>query len=218
MPQGYEVNVRSYKETDKAGVRRISIETAFIGKSGEVFCNDQEILADWLTYYYLEFEPESSFVVEYQTKIVGYLTGCLNTKRYYNIFNQKILPWLILKSLCRGLLFKIKTLRFIYYSLVSLLRGEFKRPEFSSEYPAHLHINIEARFRNRGIGTRLIEVFLNYLRGKGIQGVHAWTITEGGKNLFRGRGFNLIYNRKVTYFDYMLNRELYLSCFGKEII
>lgn len=212
-----EISIRPYKKIDKAGLRKISIETVFMGDSGQMFWDDKEILADWLTHYYLEFEPESSFIAEYQNKIVGYLMGCLNTKRYHKILNQRTVPLLFLKSLCRGMFLKVKVWRFIYYSLRSFLRREFRRPDFSLEYPAHLHINIEAQFRKRGIGTRLIEVFFSYLRSKGIKGLHAWTMTEGGKNLFKSLGFNLLYSQKVTYFDYILNKELSLSCWGKKI-
>jgi hypothetical protein len=127
------------------------------------------------------------------------------------------MPRLILKSLCRGLLFKADTQRFIYYSLRSLARGEFRRPDFSRQYPAHLHINIALEFRKKGIGTQLAEIFLNYLKIKRIKGLHAWTMTEAGKSLFRSLGFALLYNQRVTYFDYILKRELFLSCFGKRI-
>jgi ribosomal protein S18 acetylase RimI-like enzyme len=212
-----EIKIRPYKPTDKKEVRIIAVETAFMGNSGEVFFTDREILADGLTGYYLNFEPQSSFVAESQNKIAGYLLGCLSTKRYQRIFNYGILPRLILRSLCRGLLFQVKIQRFIYYALRSWLRGEFSRPDFSLEYPAHLHINIAAPFRNHGIGTKLVELFFNYLKKNGVSGLHAWTMAEGGKHFFRNLGFNLLYDQKVTYFDYLLRRELRLNCFGKKI-
>lgn len=42
------------------------------------------------------------------------------------------------------------------------------------DYPAHLHMNVEAAWRWRGVGTKLIEAFIGDLRGAGIPGVHLY--------------------------------------------
>jgi GNAT superfamily N-acetyltransferase len=42
-------------------------------------------------------------------------------------------------------------------------------------FPAHLHINLDQRFRGQGIGARLIEAFAATARRAGAPGVHAVT-------------------------------------------
>ena len=42
-------------------------------------------------------------------------------------------------------------------------------------YPAHLHINLDADWRNRGIGARLIEAFCAHAAAAGSPGVHVVT-------------------------------------------
>ena len=42
-------------------------------------------------------------------------------------------------------------------------------------FPAHLHINLDQRFRSQGIGARLIETFAATARRAGAPGVHAVT-------------------------------------------
>ena len=42
-------------------------------------------------------------------------------------------------------------------------------------FPAHLHINLAAPFRNRGIGARLIEAFAEAARQAGAPGMHVVT-------------------------------------------
>jgi GNAT superfamily N-acetyltransferase len=42
-------------------------------------------------------------------------------------------------------------------------------------FPAHLHINLHARFRGQGIGARLIETFAEIARRAGAPGVHVVT-------------------------------------------
>lgn len=45
-------------------------------------------------------------------------------------------------------------------------------PELASEFPAHLHIDLQERARGKGLGRLLIERLLTELRGRGIKGVH----------------------------------------------
>jgi GNAT superfamily N-acetyltransferase len=52
------------------------------------------------------------------------------------------------------------------------------RTDFSpltERFPAHLHINLDARFRSRGIGTQLVEVFAAHARRAGAPGMHVVT-------------------------------------------
>jgi ribosomal protein S18 acetylase RimI-like enzyme len=44
--------------------------------------------------------------------------------------------------------------------------------ELAAEYPAHLHIDLQARTRGSGLGRVLIERLLKELRERGIEGVH----------------------------------------------
>ncbi|HRD75301.1 MAG TPA: GNAT family N-acetyltransferase [Hyphomicrobiaceae bacterium] len=45
----------------------------------------------------------------------------------------------------------------------------------TAAYPGQLHINLDARYRSRGIGGRLIEAFMADARGHGVPGVHVVT-------------------------------------------
>lgn len=49
------------------------------------------------------------------------------------------------------------------------------------EYPAHLHINLTAAWRGRGIGKRLIEAFAAHAVSQRVQGVHVVT-GDGSRN------------------------------------
>lgn len=43
------------------------------------------------------------------------------------------------------------------------------------DFPAHLHINLDAAYRNRGIGRRLIDAFAAQVRASGLPGLHVVT-------------------------------------------
>jgi GNAT superfamily N-acetyltransferase len=55
--------------------------------------------------------------------------------------------------------------------------GYFRRDiaHLTRLFPAHLHINLDQRFRGQGIGARLIETFAATARRAGAPGVHAVT-------------------------------------------
>lgn len=54
-------------------------------------------------------------------------------------------------------------------------------------YPAHLHINLAASARSKGIGSRLIEAFVNDARAAGLPGVHLVTGRESRNRSFYAR-------------------------------
>ena len=59
-------------------------------------------------------------------------------------------------------------------------------------YPAHLHINLAADARNRGIGGRLIEAFCNHAMDQDSTGVHVVTAeTSRNRTFYARQGFEL---------------------------
>jgi GNAT superfamily N-acetyltransferase len=61
------------------------------------------------------------------------------------------------------------------------------------KFPAHLHINLRATFRNRGIGGKLVEAFAAHAAVAGAPGMHVVTV-EGARNVpfYRRCGFEPI--------------------------
>lgn len=59
-----------------------------------------------------------------------------------------------------------------------------------SSYPAHLHINVTAAWRSRGVGAQLIEAFASHAAASGTPGMHVVT-AEGVRNngFYLARGF-----------------------------
>src|SRR5437773_781119 len=67
--------IRSYRATDRAAVRRLCCQTGFLGEPINPVYEDCELFADFLTTYYTDLEPESSFVLEIEGELKGYLLG-----------------------------------------------------------------------------------------------------------------------------------------------
>jgi len=212
-----DIVIRKYKKEDRQAVRDIAWETAFMGKPAGIFFSDREIFADFLTLYFTDYEPESCFVAESRGDVIGYLIGAEDEARLKKIFIFKIMPILFIKTITRGVLLKRKDARYLKNCFNSFLKGEFRDPDFSKEYPAVLHINIMESFRKSGIGSKLISSFLGYIAVKKIKGVHLSTMSERAGDFFKTNGFNPIYSALRSYFKHILNKDIAVYIYGKKL-
>lgn len=63
-------------------------------------------------------------------------------------------------------------------------------------YPAHLHINAHPEARGQGVGSKLIDQYVQDLKSRGVAGVHLVTSPESQNRRFYSRnGFNFELNR-----------------------
>lgn len=210
------IKIRAYVPIDRSVVRRICSDTAFIGSPVEIFLESRNLFADWATIYYTDYEPESIFLAEYENRVVGYCFGSRNERKYNNIFLIHILPRLLLLSFF--VFFADSKARILLFNLAkSFIRGEFRRPDFSNSYPAHLHINVLSEFRNLGIGALLVDKFQDYLKSNSVYALRLATFSPRAKSFFKKAGFKLLYSQKITYFNHILNKDLSLNIYGKNL-
>jgi len=189
---------------DRDFIRTLACDTAFSGEPVEKFFDGREIIADILTLYYTEYEKESIFIAEVEGKKAGYLIGCKNIRRYKRILITKVLPFLLLKSLIKPrLIYRKKNILFFFNCAVSFFKKEFFFPDFSNEYPATLHINVDIRYRNKGIGGKLISEYINHLKKMRIKGIHITTFSPSAVRFFEKNGFTVLYKKKITCFKYL---------------
>lgn len=210
--------LRKYRVSDRQAVRKICCDTAFMGKPCTIFFDSEEIFADALTNYFTDYEPQSCFVAELDGVVVGYLFGAIDVKRMEMIFARRILPGLLIKAFFSGVFLRPKNIHFIAFLLRSMLKGELRQPDFSHDYPATLHINICSGFRGRKIGSQLIVEYLMYLKGEGIKGVHLATMSEDGVHFFEKQGFQVLLRARRSYFRYLLNRDILVCIYGRQLI
>lgn len=142
----------------------------------EGFFEDRELIADLLTNYYTDFEPESAWVAEQAGgEVVGYLTGCRDTSRFKRIMLWRIALRALFKAFWRGTWWAASTRRLLRWNLPIWWRSLGDQVVPLSGYPAHLHINLLREAQGQGIGRGLINRFLARLRSEGVPGVHLST-------------------------------------------
>jgi ribosomal protein S18 acetylase RimI-like enzyme len=211
-----EFVVRNFRKSDRDSVRNIAYDTAFMGESADLFFDGRETLADFLTVYFTDYEPQSCFVAEMNDSVIGYLLGAKSEKRQNAAF-IKIIPRLIIKSFFKGTPFRAKNMKLSFHIFVSVLRGEFGFPDCTKLYPALLHINVNKKYRGIGIGRKLIEIYIDYLKRENITGVHLTTKSENAVNFFKKMGFEVFHKTRLSYLRYLLKRSIELYILVKKL-
>jgi hypothetical protein len=69
--------VRNCKPEDRRAVREISVQSSIFGEYIGQKLLSEELIADLLTHYFIEYEPQYCFVAEKNNEVVGYLLGTM---------------------------------------------------------------------------------------------------------------------------------------------
>ncbi|MEV6604854.1 GNAT family N-acetyltransferase [Kutzneria sp. NPDC051319] len=119
---------------------------------------------------YLTLAPEFCFVIEDDEGVAGYAVGALDTVDFYRRWRAEWTPRFA------DLYPKPAQETDRHSALVlSLHNPERYLPAAAAEYPSHLHINLDARTRRQGWGTKLLDALFDRLRAGGSPGVHLST-------------------------------------------
>ncbi len=183
--------IRPFRAADREAVRTICCETADAGRPLEPGFFDRELVADLVTRYYTDFEPESAWVTEAGGRVAGYLTGARDTRRFRRVWALRIAPPALARAVARGFLFRRSSWQWIAGLLRCARAQQAAAPPILGAYPAHLHIDLLDEARGRGAGGSLMRTFLEYLAGRGIPGVHARVRADNapGRAFFERMGF-----------------------------
>ncbi len=215
-----KIEIIPYSDEYRAIVRNCVYETGYGGGSAEIYFEDRALFADFLTVYYTDYEPESAFIPLVDGEAAGYLLGCVDTKKCDEITRKKIKPN-ILKRVIGGHYNIGPGVRInIMRALEMSLRGESNSAPLDV-YPAHLHIDLFRSFRRFGVGALLINNYLDYLRDKGIHGVHLGTSSFHTQALpfYEKLGFQRYSTTRVThsFFSHITDKDFYNICYVKHI-
>lgn len=185
------MQTRPYEKRDRAAIRELACATADCGKPLDWLIPDRVFLADLLTRYYTDFEPESSWVAEVSGRVAGYLNGCRDSRTWSRQMAWRIVPTALMIAFCRGLVLRPEIQRLLRLNWQEQATRRLGDAPWLKEYPAHLHVNVSSGARGRGLGTGLIAKFLETLCLSGVPGVHVSVRADNGPGLvfFQSHGF-----------------------------
>lgn len=201
--------VRKYRPEDRGAVRELCCETGFLGQPVDPVFEDRELFADFLTSYYLRYEPASAFVLERDGRLVGYMLGCLHPLRiqFYNAIQNVLLFALLLWRYPR---YSATSRKFIHWILWN---GWREVPAVPRRTP-HMHLNFLPEARGSLAAKKLFDAFMAYLSSSGVKRVYGQMASfesRRGEAMFRRYGFKLINRAEITKYREFRNGPVYLS-------
>ena len=197
--------IRPYEHSDRSIVRTICCDAADRGKPIEGFFPFREFAADLLTSYYTDYEPSSSFVALSEGKVIGYVQGSFDNRRYGLIMFWILIPKALIKGLKEGVFFSNAFWR-IAIGMVKNWRRLFQwRKQSFHSHQGHMHIGIEEHHRSQRVGQKLVAALLHYAETKGVDELTASVHSANTKacHFFEYFGFEVreSYPMVVVYGD-----------------
>ena len=210
-----DVLIRRYAEPDRAAVRRLCCETGFLGKPIDPVFEDRELFADYLTRYYTDIEPESSFVLEQRGVVKGYLLGSYRPYRQqlFNLFNNLSL---FSRGMAKYPFYNRPTRDFIGW----ILRNSWREVPKAPRRCAHFHFNMLPEAQGLATTRKLLECYLDHLRSKGVRQVFGQVVTfesRRGARVFERYGFQVLERKEITKYRKTHPEPVYLTTVLKEL-
>jgi ribosomal protein S18 acetylase RimI-like enzyme len=207
--------IRSYRASDRAAVRKLCCQTGFLGEPIDPIYQDRELFADFLTTYYTDHEPESSFVLELDGEICGYLLGSrrpLLNQLY--AFQQNLV--LGFRALLRYRRYNEQSRLFVRWVLS---HGWREVPAAPRRTP-HFHINLLPEARKMSTTRSLMSAYLSYLYRCGERHVYGQIVTfssRRGEKMFERYGFRVMNRAEITKYKAFYPESVYLSTVIKNL-
>lgn len=201
--------IRSFRPSDRAAVRRLCCQTGFLGEPIDPVYEDHELFADFLTTYYTDHEPQSSFVLEVDGELKGYLLGSRKplVNQLYS-FQQNIV--LFIRALLRCPRYNEPSRRFIRWVVMN---GWREVPAAPRRTP-HFHINLLPEARKISTTRALMSAYLSYLYRCGEKRVYGQIVTfesRRGEKMFERYGFRVMNRTEITKYRAFYPESVYLS-------
>ncbi len=209
--------IRPYRPEDREIVRKICADTGFLSQPIDPVFEDRELFVDYLTRYYTDVEPESTYVCELDGEVKGYIMGSRFPKRKAR-YEMWLLPRLALLGLWRYFTrpYNKDTRRYVRW-IITKARKE--NPFTPPDIP-HLHFNLRPEARSVSASREMLDAYLKYLLDHGEKQVYAQVVayeTRRGGRIFAKYGFRVIDEREVTKYRDYYPKKIYLFTILKDL-
>ncbi len=163
-----DFSIRSYKSADTSAVYEICLKTGNSGQDATHLFSDPLVLGHIYVGPYMEFEPQSVFILEDDQGPCGYIMGVLDSQTYYQWMHSEWLPKIRVD-------YKKPTGNPDTWDETEKITNLLFHPvsqRLLPDFPAHLHIDLLSRAQGKGQGKLMMDRFIDYLRYNKIPGVH----------------------------------------------
>lgn len=214
-PEVNDFQVREYRPSDRESVRALCCETGFLGNAIDPVFEDRELFADFLTDYYLRYEPDSAFVVTQGDTLQGYILGSRYPRKHqlHSLFQNFIYGGRIVR---RYLGYRPESRRYIHW----LISKAWREVPSAPRTIGHFHINLLPAAKSVQTTRELLETYLRHLYDHGVKQVHAQIVTFDGRRgtkLLERYGFKVMNQSEITKYRRFTNQTVYLCTIVKNL-
>ena len=163
-----DFNIRSYHSSDNDHVYNICLQTGDSGKDATKLFNDPVVLGHIYVGPYMEYEPQSVFILNDDSGVCGYILGTMNSNAFYDWMNKDWFP-VIRKNYNQPIGESSKWSR--TEKTINILFQPMNNKLFT-DFPAHLHIDLLPRAQGKGQGKLMMDHYILHLKKNNISGVH----------------------------------------------
>ncbi len=207
--------IRRFQPDDRAAVRALCADTGFLGSPIDPVFEDRELFANFLTGYYLDWEPESTFLLEAQGRVMGYAMACRfpAKKTLYEALHYPLWAGRILRRWPR---YSPASRRYLAWVL---RRGSKETPP-APRGISHFHFNVLPEARGVAQTRALVDAMLEHLVRCGEKAVYAQMVAVGRRREERTLnryGFARVNKSEVTKYRGIHPEPVYLVTIQKDL-
>ncbi len=170
-----KIEIRPYKPSDLDSLYTICLKTGDSGKDASRKYKDPKLLGHLYVAPYAVIEPELVFIATLNGTPSGYILGTKNSKLFRVISESEWFPNLRAQ-------YPLPSDDDISADAIIIKRiheGYILKKELT-DYPAHLHVDLLPSTQGKGIGRKIMQVFIDKLKELNVPALH---LEVGKKNL-----------------------------------
>jgi GNAT superfamily N-acetyltransferase len=187
--KGNSVIIRRSNLSDLEAVYAICLQTGDAGQDASALYKDPKLIGHIYVAPYVVLKEAISFVAEDNKGLLGYAVGAVDTREFEAELEVKWWPELRkVHSEPRG--------ERSNWTLDELRAWSIHHPaqvphDIVKSHPSHIHMNLLPRAQGKGIGSGLLEAWINSAGSKGVTAVHAGVsaVNSSGLKFWTARGF-----------------------------
>lgn len=215
MSDEKKFEIRKFQPADRSRVRELCCATGFLGNPIDPVFEDRELFADYLTAYYTDWEPESSFVLLLNGEIRGYLLGSRwPFRQQCYAFYQNLS--LFFRGILRYPGYREPSKKFVQW----IMRNAWREVPAAPRRTPHFHLNLLADARQVSTTRELTNAYFRYLHDCGEKKVYGQMVVfedRRGAKMFERYGFKVLNKSEITKYRGIHPHPVYLCTVIKDL-
>jgi ribosomal protein S18 acetylase RimI-like enzyme len=161
---------RPFEPRDLAALHAISLATGHAGGDASHLYEDGHLVGHIYSAPYALLQADLAFVVEDDDGVGGFVVGTIDTVLWENRLEQVWWPSLRRRYAYPSSAPEAWTTDERRHAMIH--HPEHAPADVVRDYPAHVHLNLLPRLQHRGVGVRLLAVWLELASARDAKGIH----------------------------------------------